>query len=94
MEIASNSIKETLNENNLCFQDEGVDINLLDGDDATPLHFAASRGHSDTVNIRLPPRYLFYQYCCFWCYHIPSPIATEMGKFAMYYYEYGFKHSC
>ena len=27
-----------------------MDINLLDGDDATPLHFAASRGHSDTVS--------------------------------------------
>ena len=32
------------------FQDEGVDINLLDGDEATPLHFAASRGHVDTVS--------------------------------------------
>eukprot|EP00090_Calanus_glacialis_P044778 TRINITY_DN8023_c0_g1_i4.p1 TRINITY_DN8023_c0_g1~~TRINITY_DN8023_c0_g1_i4.p1 ORF type:complete len:984 (-),score=275.70 TRINITY_DN8023_c0_g1_i4:1081-3648(-) len=30
-------------------QDQGVDINILDGDEATPLHFAASRGHSDTV---------------------------------------------
>ena len=35
---------------NVLPQDEGVDINLLDGDDATPLHFAASRGHSDTVS--------------------------------------------
>ena len=31
-------------------QDECVDINLLDGDEATPLHFAASRGHVDTVS--------------------------------------------
>ena len=31
-------------------QEEGVDINTLDGDEATPLHFAASRGHSDTVS--------------------------------------------
>ena len=31
-------------------QDECVDINLLDGDEATPLHFAASRGHADTVS--------------------------------------------
>lgn len=30
-------------------QEQGVDINLLDGDDATPLHFAASRGHIDMV---------------------------------------------
>ena len=25
--------------------DQGIDINLRDGDKATPLHFAASRGH-------------------------------------------------
>ena len=31
-------------------QDEGVDINLVDGDEATPLHFAASRGHTETVS--------------------------------------------
>ncbi|KAJ8970747.1 hypothetical protein NQ314_001047 [Rhamnusium bicolor] len=30
-------------------QDQGVDPNLRDGDGATPLHFAASRGHLDTV---------------------------------------------
>lgn len=29
--------------------DQGVDPNLRDGDGATPLHFAASRGHVDTV---------------------------------------------
>ena len=34
----------------LVLQDECVDINLLDGDEATPLHFAASRGHVDTVS--------------------------------------------
>ena len=55
----------------LCFQDEGVDINLLDGDDATPLHFAASRGHSDTVNKYISPRYLFYQHGC--CWFMPLP---------------------
>jgi ankyrin repeat protein len=31
-------------------QEEGVDINLKDGDSATPLHFAASRGHADSVS--------------------------------------------
>lgn len=31
-------------------QEEGVDINLKDGDAATPLHFAASRGHVDCVS--------------------------------------------
>lgn len=30
-------------------QDQGVDPNLRDGDGATPLHFAASRGHLETV---------------------------------------------
>ena len=30
-------------------QDQNVDPNLRDGDGATPLHFAASRGHVDTV---------------------------------------------
>lgn len=30
-------------------QDQGVDPNLRDIDGATPLHFAASRGHVDTV---------------------------------------------
>ena len=30
-------------------QDQGVDPNLRDVDGATPLHFAASRGHVDTV---------------------------------------------
>lgn len=30
-------------------KDQGVDPNLRDGDGATPLHFAASRGHIDTV---------------------------------------------
>lgn len=30
-------------------KDQGVDPNLRDGDGATPLHFAASRGHVDTV---------------------------------------------
>lgn len=30
-------------------QDQGVDPNLRDGDGATPLHFAASRGHVDCV---------------------------------------------
>ena len=30
-------------------QEQGVDPNLLDGDGATPLHFAASRGHVETV---------------------------------------------
>ena len=29
--------------------DQGVDINLLDGDGATALHFAASRGHLTSV---------------------------------------------
>lgn len=36
----------------LCFlqvAEQGVDPNLRDGDGATPLHFAASRGHVDTV---------------------------------------------
>lgn len=34
----------------LCqIQDQGVDANLRDGDGATPLHFAASRGHAETV---------------------------------------------
>lgn len=28
---------------------KGVDINTKDGDGATPLHFAASRGHVDVV---------------------------------------------
>ena len=32
-----------------------MDINLKDGDAATPLHFAASRGHADCVS------YLSYQ---------------------------------
>lgn len=30
-------------------RDQGVDPNLKDGDGATALHFAASRGHVDTV---------------------------------------------
>lgn len=30
-------------------QEQGVDPNLRDGDGATPLHFAASRGHIDTI---------------------------------------------
>ena len=30
-------------------QEQGVDPNLRDGDGATPLHFAASRGHVETV---------------------------------------------
>jgi ankyrin repeat protein len=30
-------------------QEQGVDPNLRDGDGATPLHFAASRGHAETV---------------------------------------------
>lgn len=30
-------------------EDQGVDPNLRDGDGATPLHFAASRGHADAV---------------------------------------------
>lgn len=30
-------------------RDQGVDPNLRDGDGATALHFAASRGHVDTV---------------------------------------------
>jgi ankyrin repeat protein len=30
-------------------QEQGVDPNLRDGDGATPLHFAASRGHTETV---------------------------------------------
>lgn len=30
-------------------EDQGVDPNLRDGDGATPLHFAASRGHVDCV---------------------------------------------
>lgn len=30
-------------------QEQGVDPNLRDGDGATPLHFAASRGHLETV---------------------------------------------
>ena len=29
--------------------DQGIDINLRDGDKATPLHFAASRGHAKAV---------------------------------------------
>ena len=28
---------------------KGVDVNIRDGDEATPLHFAASRGHTETV---------------------------------------------
>lgn len=34
---------------NFQVQDQGVDPNLRDIDGATPLHFAASRGHVDTV---------------------------------------------
>jgi len=30
-------------------KEQGVDPNLRDGDGATPLHFAASRGHVETV---------------------------------------------
>lgn len=30
-------------------QDQAVDPNLRDGDGATPLHFAASRGHLSVV---------------------------------------------
>lgn len=30
-------------------EDQGVDPNLRDGDGATPLHFAASRGHLTAV---------------------------------------------
>ena len=37
--------------NIVAVQEEKVDINLLDGDEATPLHFAASRGHVDTVGV-------------------------------------------
>jgi hypothetical protein len=33
-----------------CLQEGGVDIDLKDGDEATPLHFAASRGHADCVS--------------------------------------------
>ena len=40
------------------FQEEGVDINMLDGDEATPLHFAASRGHSDTVSFIFTQNYI------------------------------------
>ena len=29
---------------------KGVDVNIRDGDEATPLHFAASRGHTETVS--------------------------------------------
>jgi hypothetical protein len=34
----------------LYLQEGGVDIDLKDGDEATPLHFAASRGHADCVS--------------------------------------------
>ena len=29
---------------------KGVDVNIRDGDEATPLHFAVSRGHTETVS--------------------------------------------
>lgn len=34
---------------NVQVEDQGVDQNLRDGDGATPLHFAASRGHLTAV---------------------------------------------
>lgn len=34
---------------NFQVEDQGVDPNLRDGDGATPLHFAASRGHLTAV---------------------------------------------
>jgi ankyrin repeat protein len=37
----------------LYLQEGGVDIDLKDGDEATPLHFAASRGHADCVSFFL-----------------------------------------
>jgi ankyrin repeat protein len=37
----------------LYLQEGGVEIDLKDGDEATPLHFAASRGHADCVSFFL-----------------------------------------